>query len=85
MSDMPKIKEIRVHWGGEGKVQLEEYGKQASGYGCNISRTYEIPSDWTDDQVATFELETIQFIKEQLEPVLQAEHDNRMAAREAIS
>lgn len=85
MSDTPKIKEIRVHWGGEGKVQLEEYGKQSSGYGCNISRTYEVPEDWDENQIAVFELETMTAIKEQLEPILQGEHDDRMRAREAMS
>lgn len=81
----PTIRTVTVHWGGGGKVQLEEYGKQSSEYGCNVSRTYELPEDYTAEQLALFELETIQDIKDQLEPILQEEHDNRMAAREALS
>jgi hypothetical protein len=82
--DQPVIKEITVHYGGGGKVQLEQY-VQGSEYGCNISRTYVAPSSWDDNQVAVFELETVEALKEQLEPILQGEHDSRMAAREAIS
>lgn len=78
----PKIKEVRVHWGGEGKVALRPFGKESSGYGANISRTYEIPSNWTDDQVAVFEREIIESIKENLEPVLQAEHNWRIDAQQ---
>lgn len=81
----PKVKEVSIHWGGGGAVQLEEYGKQKSEYGCNITRKYEIPADWDDLDVEQFERETIESIRMQVEPLLQIEHDTRMAAREKIN
>lgn len=80
----PKIKEVTVHFGGGGKVQIQQY-VQGSEYGVNISRTYEVPADWTDEQVAVFELETFQSLKDQIEPILQEEHSDRMRAREEIN
>jgi hypothetical protein len=79
----PKIKEVRVHWGGQGNVAIQSYGKESSGYSGNITRAYEVPSDWTADQIAIFELEIIAAIQEQLEPFLQAEHDHRMDAQDS--
>jgi hypothetical protein len=81
----PKIKEVSVHWGGGGKVQLEEFGKQTSEYSINISRKYEVPGEWTDSQIAIFELETISAIKEQVEPIIAEEHELRMQERDRIS
>lgn len=78
----PRIKEVRVHFGGEGKVAIKDYGKISSGYSANITRAYEMPSDWTHEQVMAFELRMLTDIHDQLEPVLQAEYDERYDVRE---
>lgn len=78
----PKIKQITVHFGGGGKVALQGYGKESTEYGANVSRTYDIPATWTDNQVAIFELEVYSKLQEQVEPLLQMEHDGRMRIQE---
>lgn len=83
--ETPQAKEISVHWGGGGAVQLEEYGKQKSDYGCNVTRKYDIPADWDDEMIEQFEREIIESIRMQVEPILQIEHDTRMAARAKIN
>jgi len=75
----PKIKEVKVSWSGDGKVS-QQYSTQVSGYHGGISRSYEVPSSWTDAQVAEFELEVVADLKAQLEPLLQREHDDRVSA-----
>ena len=73
----PQVVEIAVNFNGGGKVAIMEYGKISSEYGASITRRYAIPPDWTEEQVAAFELEKVVELREQLEPVLQAEFDER--------
>jgi hypothetical protein len=78
----PRIKEIRVHYGGGGKVALKDFGKLSSEYSANITRAYEVPGDWTEEQIKIFELETLANIEENLSPILQDEYDARYEIRD---
>jgi hypothetical protein len=78
----PQIKEITVNFHGGGKVAIVDYGKLSSEYGGSITRTYSIPEGMTEEDVAIFEVEKVLELKEQLEPVLQAEFDERYERRE---
>lgn len=77
-----RVTEIKISFGGDGKVAIVEYGKVSSGWHASLSRTYEIPEDWDEHAVEVFELDRIEALKAQIEPVLQHEHDWRYAEKE---
>lgn len=81
VQDEPQVTEVRVHYHGGGKVALEEYGKESYEYGASVSRTYTVPSDWTEQQVKDFEILKTLDIRENLDDLLQSERDALMAAR----
>lgn len=78
----PKVTQVTVNFNGSGKVAIMEYGKITSGYGASISRSYAIPEDWDEAQVAVFELEKIKELHDALDPVLQDEFEQRYRQRD---
>jgi hypothetical protein len=82
MSDTPRILKTSVNYSGGGKVAIKDFGKISSDYYAAITRQWQVPADWTEDQVAVFELEQIEALREQLDPVLQSEFDMRYDRRE---
>ena len=48
----------------------------------SITRRYSIPPDMTEAEVGAFELEKVMELREQLEPIFQAEFDERIAQAE---
>lgn len=82
MADEPQVVEITVNFHGGGKVAIKEYGKISSEYGASFSRRYTIPADWTEEQVAVFEVEKALDLHDQLEPILQQEFDERYEQRD---
>lgn len=78
----PRCIESRIHRGGGGKVAIMEYGKVSSDYSVNITRAYEIPAGWTEDQVTEFEAEKLAEFKERLDPVLDDEFEERWNQRQ---
>lgn len=73
----PQIIESRIHFGGGGKVAIIDFGRVGSDYSCNITRTYAIPADWTDEQVTAFEDAEVAKLKERIDPILDAEFAER--------
>lgn len=73
----PKVVAVRVNFGGGGKVAIQSYGNVTSDYHASISRDYAIPEDWTEDQVMEFELAKVAQIRGLIDPILQAEFDER--------
>jgi hypothetical protein len=71
----PKVIEVSVNYNGSGKVAMEDYGGESYGYGASASRKYVVPPDWSEQDVADFELQKILEIKDNLEPFLQEERD----------
>lgn len=78
----PRVTEVTVNFHAGGKVAIKEYGKISSEYGASLSRRYSVPEDWTEEQIAEFELLKVLELREQLEPVLQAEFDERYDQRD---
>lgn len=77
----PRVIEVTAHFHGGGKVAIMDYGKISSDYGASLTRKYAIPEDWTEDQVAEFELTKVLELHDQLEPFLQQEFDERYEQR----
>lgn len=73
--------EVTVSYSGSVKVAIEEYGKKTADAGVFVSRKYAVPSHWNEQQVKTFEIGKILDLKDELEPILQEEHDGFMAQR----
>lgn len=76
-----KCIETRIHRGGDGKVAIMDYGKVSSGYSVNVTRTYVVPEDWTEDQIEEFELDKLNEFKGRIDPVLDAEFEERWNQR----
>ncbi len=81
MADQPQVTQITVNYNGSGKVAIMEYGKITSGYGASVSRTYTVPDDWDDTQVKDFELAKLEELRLEVEPILQAEFEDRYEQR----
>lgn len=77
----PVVTEITVSYSGGVKVAIEDYGKKSGDSTVFLARKYAIPPTWEEDQVKIFEMEKILEIREELDPILQEEHDNFMAQR----
>jgi hypothetical protein len=77
----PQIIEVNVHYGGDGKVAIEDYGKESSGYSMSLSQRYAIPASWSEEEALAFQMAKVLELKETVEPILQEERDLRMAAR----
>jgi hypothetical protein len=77
MTDQPQCTEVRIHRGGDGKVAIIDYGKVSSGYSDNITRSYQIPEEWTDEQVEEFEDKQLEALKPRIDAVLDAEFVER--------
>jgi hypothetical protein len=80
--EQPRIVEVSVNFNGGGKVAIVDFGKLSSDYGASISRRYAIPESMSEEDIAIFEVEKVLELKEQLEPILQAEFDERYERRE---
>jgi hypothetical protein len=73
----PRIIETGMHFGGGGKVAIIDFGKVSSDYSMHISRKYAVPEDWTEEQVAEFELAKLAELRATLDPLLDHEFNVR--------
>jgi hypothetical protein len=78
----PRCIEISVQASGGGKVAIKEYGKITSNWGVSMSRRFEIPEDWDQEQIDEFQIDQRQHLRDLIEPVDQAEFDERYAQRD---
>ena len=76
-SSRPRVTETRLSRSGGGKVAIIDFGKVSSDYFVSIGRTYDVPSDWTEDQVTAFEDTKLAELRERLEPLLDHEFNVR--------
>ncbi len=79
--DEPVPLEVTVSYSGSVKVAIEEYGKKTADAGVFVSRKYAVPPHWNEQQIKTFEIGKILDLKDELEPILQEDHDSFMAQR----
>lgn len=73
----PKCVEISVQHSGGGKVSLRSYGAIQSSWGLSMSRRFEIPEGWTQDQIDEFQIVEHDRLHSLIEPIDQAEFDER--------
>jgi hypothetical protein len=77
----PVCIEAATHWSIDGKVAIVDYGKLSSGYSGSMSRRFQVPADWTQEQIDAFQLEQRQHLEDLLEPVDQHHLDIRLAQK----
>lgn len=65
----PRCIEVACHWAIDGKVAIRDYGKHSSGYSGSMSRRFQIPEGWTQDQIDDFQLAQRQHLEELLDPI----------------
>lgn len=75
----PRCIEISVQHSGGGKVAIIDYGKITSNWGVSMTRKYTIPDDWTEAQIDDFQLTQNEHLHELIEPIDEAEFDERIA------
>jgi hypothetical protein len=78
----PRCVEISVQASGGGKVAIKEYGKIASNWGVSMTRRFEVPEDWDQDQIDEFQIDQRQHLRELIEVIDQAEFDERYEQRD---
>lgn len=78
----PRCVQVSVQWNIGGKVAIKEYGKITSNYGASMSRVFEIPEDWTQEQIDEFQVNQRQQLEDLLDPVDQAHFDLRYDQRD---
>lgn len=78
----PRCIEVSIQHSGGGKVAILEYGKITSNWGLSLSRRYEIPEDWTQENIDEFQLKQHNHLHALIEPLDQAEFDQRYEQRE---
>jgi hypothetical protein len=77
----PRCIEVSVQHSGGGKVAIRDFGKVTSNWGISFSRRYEIPSDWTEEQIDEFQITKSDELHELIEPIDQEEFDVRYKQR----
>lgn len=78
----PRCTQVSVQWSVQGKVAIMEYGKITSGYSGSMSRTYEVPEDWTEDQIAEFQEAKRAELREHLDEIDNKEFEERFEQRD---
>lgn len=78
----PKCIEVSVQHSGGGKVAIRDFGKISSGWGLSMSRRYEIPEEWTQEQIDEFQLAQNDHLHKLIEPLDQDEFDERYKQRD---
>lgn len=73
----PRVVEATVSRSQSGNVALEDYGKHTSGFSIFFSRKFEIPDDWTQEQVDEFQAAQNEHLRELLDPIDIAETVDR--------
>lgn len=82
MADEPRCIEASVQYSGGGKVSIKEYGKITSNWGLSMSRRYEIPEDWTEEQIDEFQVAKRQHIFDLVDPIDEGEFQARYKQRD---
>jgi hypothetical protein len=75
----PRCLTVTVSRSQKGNVALKDYGRLSSGYDVFMSRTYEVPENWTEEQVDEFQLAKHDHLVELIEPIDQENYEERAA------
>lgn len=76
-AESPTARSISVTFSGGGKVAIRSYGNITSDYFHSANETWDIPPDWTPEQIAEFRAERRAALKAELEPELDKEFRSR--------
>lgn len=84
MSDItePVCTGVSVQTNRGGKIAIVDFGKITSNWGLSMSRQFDIPVDWTQDQIDAFQLEQYENLAALIAPLDQEEYDQRYEVKE---
>ena len=74
----PRCIEVTVSRSQQGNVALKDYGKHTSGYNLFFSRKYEIPEEWSEEDVDAFQLERQDHLRSLIDPLDDEEYESRV-------
>lgn len=77
-SEQPKLSEINISFSVGGKVQIIKFDI-SSDYHVSLSRKWEIPEDWTNEQAEAWQLEQLAKLRAVVDVVGQKEFDDRFS------
>lgn len=81
-AEEPRCIEVSVQYSGSGKVAIKEYGKISSGWSVSMSRRYEVPQGMTEEGIDNFQIERRQHLRDILDPIDEAEFEERYKQRD---
>jgi hypothetical protein len=79
MADEPRCIEVSVQYSGGGKVAIRDFGKITSNWGVSMSRRYEVPEGFSEEDIDAFQVTKRDELKALVEPIDQEEFDLRYA------
>lgn len=80
-ADEPRIIETGCSVSTGGKVQIKKYELSAD-YHLSVNAKWAIPDGWTDEEASAFRHEKVLQLKQELEPLAQAEVDDLLEQKE---
>lgn len=79
----PRCTEVVCSSSVGGKVQIVKFEYSAD-FHYSISRKYDVPKDWSEQDVSDFQLDKETQLRGELEPIAQAEVDELMKQRDEV-
>jgi hypothetical protein len=73
----PQIAEVTISHSAGGGVKIRKYGDESSTYSYFESQKLVFQDDWTPDEIAAFVEEQRQVLRERVDIIASAEHEER--------
>lgn len=74
---VPQVTEITISHSAGGGVKIRKYGDESSTYSYFESRKLAFGEDWTEDEIAVYVEEKRQVLRERVDIIASAEHEER--------
>jgi len=73
----PQLSEVVISHTAGGNVNIRKYGDEKSNYSYFESRKYTFDEDWTEEEIMAFIEERRGIIRERVDIIASAEHEER--------
>lgn len=73
----PQLTEVTISHSAGGGVKIRKYGDESSTYSYFESQKFVFGEDWSDDDIAAYVEERRQVLRERVDIIASAEHEER--------
>lgn len=82
--EQPICTEVTCHASTGGKIQLVKFELSAD-YGFSFSRKYQVPDGWDESQIAEFQRNKTQALRNEIERLAQSEYDSLVEQKRELN